>query len=75
MSLLAFSFAMLPHFPTEEGVEGIVQAATTVKPSPWAFVSIFAMIVFCSSYALGLGNCAWVVQSEVRSLALSPELV
>jgi SP family myo-inositol transporter-like MFS transporter 13 len=62
MSLLAFSFAMLPHFPTEEGVvEGVVQAATAVKPSPWAFVTIFAMIIFCSSYAPGLGNCAWYV--------------
>jgi hypothetical protein len=26
------------------------------------------MCIFCISFALGIGNCAWVVQSEVRLL-------
>lgn len=62
MALLSLSFALLPSF------EGDRPETTTsmVGASPWAFVAIAAMVVFCSSYALGLGNVAWVVQSEVR---------
>lgn len=36
-----------------------------LKPGAGAYISLVAMITFCASYALGLGNIPWVVQSEV----------
>ncbi|KPV74275.1 uncharacterized protein RHOBADRAFT_15713, partial [Rhodotorula graminis WP1] len=60
MALLAFAFLFIPV----GDVEGPGDAA---KPgtSPWAFVALAAMVGFCVSYALGIGNVAWVVQAEV----------
>ncbi|CDR36107.1 hypothetical protein NBRC10512_004988 [Rhodotorula toruloides] len=62
MSLLAFSFVFI-HLKADDAVQEA--AAGQSGPSPWAFVAILAMCIFCVSYALGIGNCAWVVQSEV----------
>ncbi|BGP25861.1 hypothetical protein JCM10295v2_004801 [Rhodotorula toruloides] len=62
MSLLALSFVFI-HLKAD----GAVQEADVAhgRPSLWAFVAILAMCIFCVSFALGIGNCAWVVQSEV----------
>ncbi|GAA5909383.1 hypothetical protein JCM8208_005724 [Rhodotorula glutinis] len=60
MALLAFAFLFIPdgavEGPGDEPGEGT---------SPWAFVALAAMVGFCASYALGVGNVAWVVQAEV----------
>ncbi|GAA6050686.1 hypothetical protein JCM3770_000892 [Rhodotorula araucariae] len=61
MALLAFAFAFIPLGP--EGGDAAVESARGA--SPWAFVALAAMVVFCASYALGIGNVAWVVQAEV----------
>ncbi|GAA5873138.1 hypothetical protein JCM8547_006802 [Rhodosporidiobolus lusitaniae] len=63
MSVLAFSFAMLPKQIESQG-ESVVTAVPG-RASLWAFLAIAAMVMFCCSFALGLGNVAWVVQSEV----------
>ncbi|POY73302.1 hypothetical protein BMF94_3636 [Rhodotorula taiwanensis] len=60
MALLSFAFIFIHLAPETEEVATIARA-----PSPWAFVAVFAMCIFCVSYALGIGNVAWVVQSEV----------
>ncbi|BGP33421.1 hypothetical protein JCM10296v2_005222 [Rhodotorula toruloides] len=62
MSLLAFSFVFI-HLKADDAVQEA--AAAQSGSSPWAFVAILAMTIFCAAYALGIGNCAWVVQSEV----------
>lgn len=78
MALLSFAFLFIriappPPPPTLGSLTGATPGA-----SPWAFVAVFAMCGFCVSYALGLGNVAWVVQSEVSvhphriDLRLSP---
>ncbi|BGP56569.1 hypothetical protein JCM8202v2_004194 [Rhodotorula sphaerocarpa] len=61
MALLAFAFLFI-HVSPDSGEDGLPPGATA-----WAFVAVFAMCAFCISYALGLGNVAWVVQSEVFS--------
>lgn len=65
MALLSFAFLFI-H------VSSSPRSETTPTPSeagasPWAFVAVLAMCMFCVSYALGLGNVAWVVQSEVSA--------
>lgn len=70
MSLLAFSFVFI-HLKADDAVQEA--AAGQSGPSPWAFVAILAMCIFCVSYALGIGNCAWVVQSEV-SVTILPQV-
>ncbi|ORY65659.1 general substrate transporter [Leucosporidium creatinivorum] len=60
MLLLSFSFFFIP--PLDDGEEG---DPTPQGPSAWAYLSLLGMTVFCSSYALGLGNVPWVIQSEV----------
>lgn len=60
MALLAFAFALIPARPDDASGKG--------GASPWAFVALAAMVMFCSSYALGVGNVAWVVQAEVRCI-------
>lgn len=62
MALLAFAFLFI-HVSPDSGEDGPPPGATA-----WAFVAVFAMCAFCISYALGLGNVAWVVQSEVSFL-------
>ncbi|KWU44845.1 MFS general substrate transporter, partial [Rhodotorula sp. JG-1b] len=59
MALLSFAFLFI-HVSSSPR-----SAASETGASPWAFVAVFAMGMFCVSYALGLGNVAWVVQSEV----------
>ncbi|GAA5991125.1 hypothetical protein JCM10908_006549 [Rhodotorula pacifica] len=62
MALLSFAFLFIHISP---GAEEPATTSTMMGASPWAFVAVFAMCGFCVSYALGLGNVAWVVQSEV----------
>ncbi|GAA5986141.1 hypothetical protein JCM11641_004723 [Rhodosporidiobolus odoratus] len=57
MGLLAVAFLFMPAPSSPD--------PHAAGPSAAAFVAIFAMVVFCCSYALGVGNAAWVVQSEV----------
>ncbi|GJN90289.1 hypothetical protein Rhopal_003297-T1 [Rhodotorula paludigena] len=63
MALLAFAFIFIPSSPPSQGEDAV--AAMAVGASPWAFVALVAMVSFCCAYALGIGNAAWVVQSEV----------
>ncbi|GAA5860970.1 hypothetical protein JCM3774_003207 [Rhodotorula dairenensis] len=63
MALLSFAFLFIRIAPPPTMLGDPVDEAP--GPSPWAFVAVFAMCGFCVSYALGLGNVAWVVQSEV----------
>ncbi|GAA5839959.1 hypothetical protein JCM11251_006571 [Rhodosporidiobolus azoricus] len=64
MSVLAGSFALIPK-TSRMSVGDAALGATAAGASPWAFVALAGMVVFCCAYALGLGNVAWVVQSEV----------
>ncbi|GAA5915886.1 hypothetical protein JCM6882_001750 [Rhodosporidiobolus microsporus] len=66
MSILAGSFALIPSTPAAPVPAGeLLARAAPAGASPWAFVALAEMVFFCCSYALGLGNVAWVVQSEV----------
>lgn len=65
MALLSFAFLFI-HVSSSPRSETTL-ASSEAGASPWAFVAVFAMCVFCISYALGLGNVAWVVQSEVST--------
>ncbi|KAK4049157.1 hypothetical protein OIV83_004324 [Microbotryomycetes sp. JL201] len=58
MIILAISFFFIPA-PPKDG------KALPGGPSAAAFVALLGMVIFCSSYALGLGNVPWVLQSEV----------
>lgn len=69
MALLAFAFVFISA--DVGNVDGLVAPSA----SPWAFVALAAMVGFCASYALGVGNVAWVVQSEVRCVPLSHPLL
>ncbi|GAA97708.1 uncharacterized protein L969DRAFT_91119 [Mixia osmundae IAM 14324] len=67
-ALLAFSFIFIN---THQAVDLQAKGA-----SAWAYLALIGMIWFCASYALGLGNIPWLVQSEifaydVRALANS----
>ncbi|KAM0786478.1 hypothetical protein ACM66B_001937 [Microbotryomycetes sp. NB124-2] len=63
MLVLSIAFFFIPA-PSEDG------SVPSGGPSAAAFVALFGMVVFCSSYALGLGNVPWVLQSEVFSQEL-----
>ncbi|BGP41476.1 hypothetical protein JCM10449v2_005463 [Rhodotorula kratochvilovae] len=65
MALLAFAFAFIPLAPEGADAADAADAAAAEGASPWAFVALAAMVIFCASYALGIGNVAWVVQAEV----------
>ena len=56
MFLTGLSFIFIKAGPVEDMSEGA---------GAWAYVGLMSIVVFCSSYALGLGNVPWVVQSEV----------
>ncbi|GAA6016308.1 hypothetical protein JCM10207_000464 [Rhodosporidiobolus poonsookiae] len=69
MTLLAVSFIFIRVKPDGDGApqaeeEGVVPRAAG-EANPWAFVAVFSMVIFCSAYATGIGNAAWVIQSEV----------
>ncbi|GAA6040499.1 hypothetical protein JCM8097_005435 [Rhodosporidiobolus ruineniae] len=65
MSLLAVSFVFMPGGEAQSQVGEVVVRAAGQGPNAWAFVSLLGIVIFCCSFALGLGNLAWVVQSEV----------
>ncbi|KAL8287666.1 hypothetical protein RQP46_003524 [Phenoliferia psychrophenolica] len=54
MFFTGLSFIFIPSGPVEGSGAGA-----------WAYLGLFAMVCFCCSYALGLGNVPWVVQGDV----------
>ncbi|GAA5849989.1 hypothetical protein JCM9279_004872 [Rhodotorula babjevae] len=64
MALLSFAFLFIPvDIRVVDGAGEV--PSSNASTSPWAFVALAAMVGFCASYALGVGNVAWVVQAEV----------
>ncbi|KAM0752048.1 general substrate transporter [Meredithblackwellia eburnea MCA 4105] len=58
MFFTGLAFIFIPSVRTGEEGAGAGAGA-------WAYVALVSVVVFCCSYALGLGNVPWVVQSEV----------
>ncbi|KAN0061068.1 hypothetical protein ACQY0O_006803 [Thecaphora frezii] len=61
LMLLSFSLSMVDVGPTT--------GSSTIAAAPaaglWAYLSLFFMIVFTLTYAVGLGVLPWLIQSEV----------
>lgn len=63
MFFTGLAFIFIPSVsPTPEGA---LTAGEQSAAGAWAYVGLFSIVGFCSSYALGLGNVPWVVQSEL----------
>jgi hypothetical protein len=59
MLLLGVSFFFIPPLVDND------DPANVYVPGFPAYTALLGMLIFCAAYALGLGNVAWVVQSEV----------